>query len=87
MNIIFGLENSKSPLLSVEYLDFDNLYFDEKLEPTVGSNFVPNENFPIPLGALDASQKYQSDCQKPFVSKMLQGKNRAYRIVRFFTAW
>ena len=34
MNIFFGLENSKSPLLSVEYLIFDNLYFDEKLEPT-----------------------------------------------------
>ena len=34
MNIFFSLENNKCPLLLVEYLIFDNLYFDKKLEPT-----------------------------------------------------
>ena len=52
----------------------------------VGSNFVPNEKCPIPIGALDASHIYLSDCQKPFGSKMLRGKNRAYQVVRFVTA-
>ena len=36
----------------------------------VGSNFVPIEKIPIPIVALDASQKYLSDCQKPFGSKV-----------------
>ena len=34
MNIFFSLENSKCPILSEEYLIFDDIYFDEKLEPT-----------------------------------------------------
>ena len=52
----------------------------------VGSNFVPIEKIPIPIVALDASQKNLSDCQKPIGSKMLRGKTRAYWVVRFFTA-
>ena len=46
----------------------------------VGSNFVPIVKIPIPIVALDASQKYLSDCQNPFDSKMLRGPTRAYRV-------
>ena len=46
----------------------------------------PATSWNVPRPALDASQKYLLDCLKSFGSKMLMGKTRAYRVVRFFTA-
>jgi len=46
----------------------------------VGS--VPIEKIPILIVAPDSSQKYLSDCQKPFGSKLLGGQTRAYWVVR-----
>ena len=52
----------------------------------VSYNFLPNENCPILIGALDVSHIYQPDRQKLFGSKMFRAKIRAYRAVRFFNA-
>ena len=50
----------------------------------VGSNFCTK--WKISDWCSKCISKNIPDCQKPFGSKMLRGKNRAYQVVRFVTA-